>query len=510
MKRIFDHFYQLIGRMTPSQVVMMAFVVIGMIVGTVLIFNFAKSQYFVPLYSNLSSEDAGKIVEKLNELKVSYEIGDGGGSISVPSDQVYETRMKLASSGLPSRQNIGYALFDQTNLGMTDFVQKLNYRRALEGELARTIGSLSEVEAARVHLVIPEDKLFKEDENKPSASVVVKLRGGQNLTKRQLQGMSYIVASSIEGMSPDNVTIIDYDGNLLSGAQSSDPSAMLSATQFEMRKNVETYLEQKAQSMLSSVIGHGRSIVRVSAELNFEQNSTQIEEYNPEMVAVRSEQRTAAKGNEVESIPGTPPVTTSSNNNDATDIITNYEVSKTVKSIIGEVGSIKHLSIAVMVDGNYEETTDPEGAVDRKFINRTPEELERYASIIKNAVGYSEARTDLFTIVDVPFDNSLMVTSRQELEKVGQWQNYWYYGQKVLMVVIGILAFLYLKRKVKKIFGALAKYVPPPPVPLAPPVEEAIQQKPQKPKLIDTMKSQTKGRPDEIAKVIRTIMAEPQ
>ncbi len=510
MKRIFDHFYQIIGRMTPSQVVMMAFVVIGLIVGTVLIFNFAKSQYFVPLYTNLSSEDAGKIVEKLNELKVAYEIGDGGASINVPSDQVYETRMKLASSGLPSPQNIGYALFDQTNLGMTDFVQKLNYRRALEGELARTIGSLSEVEAARVHLVIPEDKLFKEDQNKPTASVVVKLRGGQSLTKRQLQGMSYIVASSVEGMSPDEVTIIDYDGNLLSGAQSSDPSAMLSATQFEMRKNVETYLENKAQSMLSSVIGHGRSIVRVSAELNFEQNSTQIEEFNPDMVAVRSEQRTAAKGSESESLPGTPPVTTAANNSDATDIITNYEVSKTVRSIIGEVGAIQHLSIAVMVDGNYQDTTNAEGEVERKFLNRTPEELERYAGIIKNAVGYNEARADLFTIVDVPLDNSLMVTSRQELESMGQWTNYWYYGKKLLLIVGAILAFLYIKRKVKKIFSALAKYVPPPPLPLVPPVEETIQQKPQKPKLIDTMKSQTKGKPDEIAKVIRTIMAEPQ
>jgi flagellar M-ring protein FliF len=509
MKRIFDHFYELIGRMTPSQVVLAALVVVGVIAGTVVIFNLARSQYFVPLYSNLSSEDAGKIIEKLREMKVQYEIVDGGASISVPSDDVYETRMKLASNGLPSPQNIGYALFDETNLGMTDFVQKLNYRRALEGELARTIGSLTEVSAARVHMTIPEDKLFKEDQNAPSASVVLKLNGGTTLAKRQLQGIAYIVASSVEGMKPEDVTIIDYDGNLLTAPQSNDPSAMMSATQFEMRKNVESYLEQKAQSMLSGVIGGGRAVVRVSAELNFEQNNTQIEEYNPDLVAVRSEQRTASKGNEQESVPGAPPVTTSSNSNDANDIITNYEVSKTIKSIIGEVGSIKRLTVAVMVDGNYEDVESPEGEAQKKFINRTPEELDRFGSIIKNAVGYSEARSDLFTIVDLPFDNSILEVSRKQLDSTGQWETYLYYGKKVGLVLLAGLAFFYVKRKLKKIFVAIAKYVPPPP-PAAPLPEETIQQKPQKPKLIDTMKVQTKGKPDEIAKVIRTIMAEPQ
>lgn len=509
MKRIFDHFFQLVGRLTPSQVLLAALVVVGVIAGTVIIFNVAKSQYFVPLYTNLSSEDAGKIIEKLNEMRIKYEIGDGGTAISVPSDDVYETRMKLASNGLPSPQNIGYALFDQTNLGMTDFVQKLNYRRALEGELARTIGSLTEVAAARVHMTIPEDKLFKEDENVPSASVVLKLKGGTTLAKRQLQGISYIVASSVEGMKPDNVTIIDYDGNLLTGPQSNDPTAMLSATQFEMRKNVESYLEQKAQSMLSGVIGGGRAVVRVSAELNFEQNNTQIEEYNPDLVAVRSEQRTASKGNEQESLPGVPPVTTSSNSNDANDIITNYEVSKTIKSIIGEVGSIKRLTVAVMVDGNYEETKSPEGETQQKFINRSPEELDRFAAIIKNAVGYSEGRSDLFTIVDLPFDNSILEVSRKQLDSVGNWDNYWYYGKKVGFILLAFVGFLYVKRQLKKVFSAIAKYVPAPP-PAPPPAEETIQQKPQKPKLIDTMKVQTKGKPDEIAKVIRTIMAEPQ
>lgn len=509
MKRIFEHFYSLVGRMAPSQILLGSIMVVGLIVGTVLIINWAKSQYFAPLYSGLSAEDAGKIIERLKEMKVPFEIGDNGGSISVPSSDVYETRMKLATAGLPSPQNIGYALFDQTNIGMTDFLQKVNYRRALEGELARTITGLNEVAAARVHLVIPEDRLFKEDQHTPSASVVLKLQGSVTLNKRQLQGISYLVASSIEGMSPDNVRIIDYDGNLLTGTQMSDESAMLSANQFEMRKNVESYLEQKAQSLLSGVVGPGRAVVRVTAELNFEKNSTQIEQYDPELVAIRSEQRTTQKGTQSEgasaATPGATP--TASSNDNAEDVITNYEVSKTIKSIIGEVGSIKRLTVAVMVDGTYQEKKTPEGDVGKEYIARTPEELNRFASIIKNAVGYMEARTDQFEIVSIPFDNSLLETSRKELDKSDKWGSYFVYGKKIGTVLLLLVGFLYVKKKLKRVFASIARYVPPPPLPLMP-TEPEIVQKPQKPRLIDTMKTQVKGKNEEIAKVIKTIMAE--
>ncbi|MFH2056566.1 MAG: flagellar basal-body MS-ring/collar protein FliF, partial [bacterium] len=216
MKRIFEHFWGLIGRMTPSQIVLAVFAVVGLVVGTILILNFAQAQYYSPLYSNLSAEEAGQIIEQLKARNISYEIGDNGRSISVPSEKVDETRMELAVQGLPSPQNIGYALFDENSIGMTDFLQKVNYRRALEGELSRTIIGLDEVEAARVHLVIPEERLFQEDENPPTASVVLKMKGVTKLRERQLQGISYLVASAVEGMSPEHVTMIDYDGNLLS------------------------------------------------------------------------------------------------------------------------------------------------------------------------------------------------------------------------------------------------------------------------------------------------------
>jgi flagellar M-ring protein FliF len=532
MKRLFEHFYGVVGRMAPSQILLVAIVVIGMVAGTIMIVSWAKDQYFAPLYTGLSSEDAGKIVERLKELKIQYQIGDNGSSVSVPANDVYETRMKLATAGLPSPQNIGYALLDQTNIGMTDFLQKVNYRRALEGELARTITGMSEVAAARVHLVIPEDRLFREDQHKPTASVVLKLRTTMPLSKRQLQGVAYLVASSVEGMTPDKVTIIDSGGNLLSGMQASDESAMLSATQFDMRKNIEDYLENKAQSLMSGVIGAGRAVVRVTAELNFEKSNTQIEQYDPDLVAIRSEQRTSQKGSQQEgalaqaspavgagtagvaeagaggaaTIPTTPvPTNTTSDNSE--DVITNYEVSKTIRNIIGEVGSIKRLTVAVMVDGAYKETKTPEGEITKEYQARSQEDLNRFASIIKNAVGFSDARADQFEIVSLPFDNSMLETSRQELEQPSKLTTYLPYAKKIGTIALLLVAFLYVKKMLKKMFSAIAKYVPPPPPPI-PLTEPEIAAKPQKPRLIDTMKTQAKGKNDEIAKVIKTMMAE--
>jgi flagellar M-ring protein FliF len=535
MKRLFEHFYGTVGRMAPSQILLAAIVVVSMIVGTIMIVSWAKDQYFAPLYTGLSSEDAGKIVERLKEMKIQYQIGDNGSSISVPSSDVYETRMKLATAGLPSPQNIGYALLDQTNIGMTDFLQKVNYRRALEGELARTITGLSEVAAARVHLVIPEDRLFREDQHTPTASVVLKLHGAMPLGKRQLQGVAYLVASSVEGMTPDKVTIIDSDGNLLSGMQASDESAMLSATQFDMRKNIEDYLEQKAQSLMSGVIGPGRAVVRVTAELNFEKSNTQIEQYDPDLVAIRSEQRTTTKGSQLEgalaqtnpaagaagaaagaagagaggaaaTIPTTP-VATNTTSDNSEDVITNYEVSKTIRNIIGEVGSIKRLTIAVMVDGAYKETKTPEGEITKEYQARSQEELNRFASIIKNAVGFSDTRADQFEIVSLPFDNTMLETSQKELEQPSKLTTYLPYAKKIGTILLFLVAFLYVKKKVTKMFSSMAKYAPPPP-PLQPMVEAEIAAKPQKPRLIDTMKTQAKGKNEEIAKVIKTMMAE--
>ncbi len=204
--------------MSPSQAMMLIAVVAGLIVGAVVVANWVKSVNYAVLYSNLEPAEAGDVVNQLTEQNVSYKLTDNGTTIMVPSDDVYKIRINLASQGLPKSGNVGYAIFDKSNLGMTEFLQNLNFRRALEGELMKTIMQLSGVEAARVHIVMPKDRLFKEDQKEATASVVLKLRHNGGLSKSQMAGITHLVSSSVEGLKPSNISILDYDGNLLSSA----------------------------------------------------------------------------------------------------------------------------------------------------------------------------------------------------------------------------------------------------------------------------------------------------
>jgi len=278
--------------MSPSQVMMLVAVVAGIIVGGVVVGNWVKSVNYSILYSDLEPAEAGEVVNQLTEQNVSYKLTNGGTTIMVSSDDVYKVRISLASQGLPRSGNIGYAIFDKSNLGMTEFLQNLNFRRALEGELMKTIMQLSDVQAARVHIVMPKDRLFKEDKQEATASIVLKLRTPGGLSKSQMAGITHLVASSVEGLKPQNVSIIDYNGELLSSQNGSDPLAGLTSSQLDVRKNVEQYLEKKAQSMLDGVIGQGRSIVRVTAELDFQQVEKTNEIYDPNSAVVRSEEKT--------------------------------------------------------------------------------------------------------------------------------------------------------------------------------------------------------------------------
>lgn len=211
-----------VGRMTASQVMMLFGVTAGTIVGTFFVIGLINDISYSKLYTGLNEEEAGEIVTYLEENKIKFQITDAGRTIEVASSDVYRTRINLASEGLPSNGKMGYSIFDQNNLGMTDFLQKLNFRRALEGELTKTIMQLREVQAARVHISMPKERLFREDQKKATASIMVKLRGSGTLNKRQLNGITHLVASSVEGLQPENIAIIDYDGNLLSSDQKRD------------------------------------------------------------------------------------------------------------------------------------------------------------------------------------------------------------------------------------------------------------------------------------------------
>ncbi len=244
---------------------------------------FSGGEEYSLLYANLSQEDALSISEKLKERKIQYKLEQGGGAISVPVKDVYQLRLELAGEGLPSGGGVGFEIFDKTSFGMTEFVQKLNYRRALQGELQRTINSIVAVQSSRVHISIPTKSLFDEDKQKATASVVLKLKGNKKLSKQQVEGVTHLVASSVERLSPSEITVVDSSGAILSLPEDADDEATkLSNKQMDYRKNYESEMEKRVRTMLEKAVGAGKAIVRVSALIDFKQEQRTEELYDPE------------------------------------------------------------------------------------------------------------------------------------------------------------------------------------------------------------------------------------
>lgn len=525
LKEIVTHLSEIVRRMSVSQVVMLVAIVIGVIVGAFTVAGWVGKVTYQPLYSNLDPAEAAEVTRYLSDNKISYQLSAGGTTIEVPESDLYEARLALASQGLPNSGSVGYSIFDETNLGMTDFLQKLNFRRALEGELSRTITSLNEVQAARVHIVMPEERLFAEQQKEATASVVLKLRHLGGLSKPQVNGITHLLASSVEGLRPNNITIVDYNGNLLSSNNGNDELAAMTGTQMEMTRQVENDLERKAQSMLDGVLGPGKGIVRVTAELNFQQYSRTSENFDPNMVAVVSEQKTEGSN--------TASKKSAENDEDRQDdrseiTVTNYEVSKTIESVQNAVGTIQRLSVAVLLDGNYRAIENTEGVMETVYEPRPQGEIDRLAAIVKNAVGYSSERNDQIEIVNIAFDKTYLTDQQEMLDQ--QYSREFYYDiiKKILMVLGALLLLLYLRKWLKKFFAGLSRVIPPAhrpasrtyhhdaggtttapsdvPIPDTE-IPEVVPENRQ-PKLVDQMQRVAKDEPDEIAKVIKTMMVD--
>jgi flagellar M-ring protein FliF len=515
-KDTFKNLARFVGRMTASQVMMLFGVIAGSIIGIVVIVGWVSQANYSRLYSDVEEAEAGEIINYLHDKQIPYKLTDNGRAIEIPSGDVYKTRISLAAEGIPKSGNIGYSIFDQNNLGMTDFLQNLNFRRALEGELTRTITELSEVQAARVHIVMPKDRLFKEDKKEATASVVLKLVGNASLTKRQISGIAHLVAASVEGLKPSNIAILDYEGNLLSSGQSDDALAGLSGSQMEVRKNVEQYLEDKAQSLLDGVLGDGKSAVRVTAELDFQQLERTSEMYDPNSATIRSEERTKSNNSNTDKAAESTQTQAEEN---AETTVTNYEINKTVEHLINAVGGVQRLSVAVMVDGTYNQVENAEGAMESIYQPRPQEELDRLASIVRTSLGINAERNDQIEIVNMPFDRNDLMADRQALDTMYQREFYVDISKKVLLVALALLVLFYFKRKAGKLFKSLGTLAP-----AARPVSQqsaramAVAEEPEevapivpekrRPTLVDQMQKTAKDQPEEMARVIRTIMSE--
>ncbi len=399
--------WQRLHRMQKLAIVGAVLVAIGIIVAVIMTSSAPPMQV---LFSDLDPKDAAAIIEKLKEQNIPYELADGGTTVRVPQSQVYELRLALAREGLPSGSIVGYEIFDRTNLGMSDFVQKLNHKRALEGELQKTIASFDEVQKVRVMIVLPEKALFEKDQKKPTASVLLHLKSGRSLSKLNIEGIQNLVASSVEGLSPADVTVVDQHGQILSQApRETSTLAGLTATQYEQQQKVESYLTSRVQSLLDGVLGPGNSVVRVSAELDFTQREQTRENYDPDGQVIRSEERIAEARRSQDSL-DYPAVNSESN---ATKVRTNYEISRTVERIVGGVGTIKRISASVLVNG-VTKVVEQDGKKVVQYTPRSQDELQKLTQIVRNAIGYDPERNDQVSVVNLPFDTTMLEEPEQE------------------------------------------------------------------------------------------------
>jgi len=386
-------------------------------------FRFSSPQ-MAPLYSDLSFDDSAAIINELQTQNVEYSLRAEGATILVARDKITQVRMQLAGSGLPSRGQVGYEIFDKQNtLGATSFVQNINQVRALEGELARTISSLARIKTARVHLVLPERELFRRERKDPTASIVLSVRG--ELSATEIRAVQHLVSSAIEGLTPARVSIVDNAGRLLaSGAGDSNELTALSGAMGERALNIENKMRSRVEQILGDVLGAGRVRVQVNAEVDLNRLTKTSETFDPESQVVRSsqirelaneakgpaQQGAVSVGNE---LPGANDTGENSGgtseNSKTTEEVTNYEISKVTQTEINEAGSIKRISVAVVVDGRY--VNDGNGAA--TYQPRSEEEMKQISALIRSSVGFDVNRGDSVEVVNMQF------AERPELAELG-------------------------------------------------------------------------------------------
>lgn len=416
------------------------------------------------LYANLSAKDAGTLVEKLKEGNVPYHIGQDGKALEVPEDKLYETRLNLASQNLPLGGGVGFEVFDKNSFGVTDFTQQVNYQRALEGELSRTISHLAEVAQARVHLVLPKAELYSTREKAATASVQLDLRGNESLRPEQVRGIVFLVAASVEGLDPKNVTLLDNHGVVLSdqirddlvdealganGAAAGGPvtgNRLIKQTngQLEVQRRFEHELERRVAGMLDKVLGPNRASVRASAELKWDQVEENSETYEPvanNQGIVRSAQRKNETFSGTGTLPGGVPGTESNipgyqasvsgslagnSSYGKNEETVNYEINKKVSKVVEAPGGVKRLSVAVMVD------------------SLQPQQVDSIRESVVAAAGLDLARGDQVSVENISFDTSERHAAEladMEARRTELWLIL-FKGGIVLLIVIFLLLFL--------------------------------------------------------------------
>jgi flagellar M-ring protein FliF len=502
---------------TQNRVFLVAFILSGLAVLGFVSTILSRPQYR-PLFSNIKESDGAAIIAKLKEAKVPYQIEGDGTTISVPADKVHELTFQMAAAGLPEGGTTGFSIFDKTNFGMTEFSQKVNYQRAMQGELERTLSTVGEVAQARVHLALPEERLYEKDRQDPTASIMLTLKPGGALDEERVAGIVHLVSTAVEGLKPENITLMDNKGNLLNELPSKDGTAgpKENLKQMQLALNYEERIKHDAQTMLDQALGPGKSVVRVKATLDFSQHELEKETYQPQPQGqgkgvLASQQETtetysgtgkpgAAPGVSANLMGSNPGGVGKADGYQRKETNSKWQVSKQIERLKDSPGKLTRLSVAVLLDGQY-----------------PAPRLQSMKQMVSAAVGADATRGDMVSVDAMPFDNSVAVKQDTELKQTQKRDMIIYWVKAGLAIVLALVFLLFVKGLTRKpaTYEALAERALP--ADTTTPVLEALDSA--EPMLPDAVipfmedKEQeilelAKENPAEAAQVMRTWLAE--
>ncbi len=409
----------------------------------------------VPLYTKMETKDAGDVAAKLQEMKVTYDVQENsdGATILVRPEDVHNARLELATEGLP-RGNKGFEIFDDSKLGVTEFQNKINYLQALQGELTRTIEQIEQVDRARVHIVLPEDSLYKKNEKPATASVMLTLQSGvEELPKKQIKGIVNLVAHSVQGLVPENITIVDGNGQILNEPDDEEDqkkaNAQMTVMQLNMTKRVQERLQGDLQTFLDEVLGEGRAVARVNVELNFDQRSSDRQIFEPvvdEAGIIRSTQEEGESytgttnpggpAGTVSNIPGYVAANNTQSQYERNQVTRNYEINETKEKVVAAPGSIRRLTVAVLVDESMTQAQQ--------------DSILRAAS---SAIGFNNARGDTISVEPMPFSTEMRdrIVREEQEQKEREDRIFYTIIGLVALVILSILGVLFYRRRQKRL-----------------------------------------------------------
>lgn len=451
-KRVSEKFEDFWRKLSAQKRMAMLGTSVGIIAAIAGLFIWAGHQSFVPLVTNLNPEDASHVIRFLKDKNVPFKVEAGGKNILVMPDVMDTLRLELAMTGLPQTSIVGYEVFDKNLIGQSSFVQKLNKKRALEGELMRTVTAMHGVRRARVHLALPERSTFVEDQKKPTASVVLDLEPGITLAERQVTGIGNLVASAVEGMDPVDVVIVDALGKTLS-KNNADSLSRLSSTQIEYKSKIEHEMERRVQETLGRIVGDGRVVAQVTADLDFSSVQETKTSYDADGSAIRSQSKVSQSMEGSKPTPGglpgaqtnlpnsTAPAPSSVKINDTkiNNETVNYAVPSTVVQVSKSPGAIKRLSVAVILDGKVVKVKNADGVMETKVEQWPAERIQQFEAVVASALGIDPKRGDTLDVKNMEFSVTDLSDAEQFLadkERKVYYQNLALYGLVALLITL--------------------------------------------------------------------------